>query len=169
MSDLIAVSYPSAEAAQSALRQLHGLEKQMLIQLDDAVVVERRADGKMKIHQTNGAVGAASLGGAAWGGLIGLLFLAPLLGMALGAGAGALAGSTADLGVDDNFVRSLGTELEPGNAALVLLVRSMTEDKVLQQMHGQHGGKLLKTSLSTEEETRLREAAAAARAPMAVG
>jgi uncharacterized membrane protein len=168
MSDLIAVGYPDTRAAEAALAQLGDLQKQMLIQLDDAVVVERRADGKIKLHQTGGTVGTAAAGGALWGGLIGLLFLAPLLGMAIGAGTGAVAGKASDTGIDDGFLRRLGERLPEGGAALVLLVRSVTADKVLEQMRGQHGGELLQTSLSAEAEAQLKAALVASRSATAV-
>ncbi|MDQ7909514.1 DUF1269 domain-containing protein [Phytohabitans sp. ZYX-F-186] len=163
MSDLIAVGYPDTRTAEAALAKLADLRKQMLIQLDDAVIVEHRADGKIKLHQTSGTVGTAAAGGALWGGLIGLLFLAPLLGMAIGAGTGALAGKAMDAGIDDDFMRRLGEQLPQGGAALVLLVRSVTADKVLEQMRGQYSGELLQTSLSAEAEAHLKAAITASR------
>jgi len=163
MSDLIAVGYPDPQAARAALNELGELQKQMLIQLDDAVIVEHRAGGKVKLHQTNGTVGTAAAGGALWGGLIGLLFLAPLIGMAIGAGTGAAVGASSDNGVDNNFMKRLGERLPQGGAALVLLVRSVTADKVLEQMRGQYGGELLQTSLSAEAEAQLKAALSAAR------
>ena len=60
------------------------------IELDDLVIVERRGDGKIKLHQPSMA-GAGAAGGALWGGLIGLIFLMPLFGMAIGAATGAAA------------------------------------------------------------------------------
>jgi uncharacterized membrane protein len=164
MSKLIAVAYPDVPTAQTVLGKLADMQKRELIKLDDAVVVERRDDGKVKLHQSTSLVGISATGGALWGGLIGLLFLAPLLGMAVGAAAGAAGGAMSDVGVDDTFMKDLGKELSPGGAALVLLVRSMTEDKVLEELHGQYQGKLLQTNLSSEEEARLREHIEAARA-----
>lgn len=164
MSKLIAVAYPDVPTAQTVLAKLADMQKRELIQLDDAVVVERRDDGKIKLHQSNSLVGIGATGGALWGGLIGLLFLAPLLGMAVGAAAGAASGAMSDAGVDDSFMKNLGKELSPGSAALVVLVRSMTEDKVLKELGGQYQGKLLQTNLSSEEEARLREHIAAATA-----
>lgn len=163
MSDLIAVGYPDTRAADAALAELRDLQKQMLIQLDDAVVVERRADGKIKLHQTTGTVGTAAAGGALWGGLIGLLFLAPLIGMAIGAGTGAAVGAATDTGIDDGFMKRLGERLPTGGAALVLLVRSVTADKVLERMRGQHGGEVLQTSLSADAEAQLKAAITASR------
>jgi uncharacterized membrane protein len=162
MNGLIAVGYPNQIAAQEALEHLGRLQTQMLIELDDAVLVERRGDGKIKLHQTTGSTaGRGAAGGALWGGLIGLLFFAPLLGMAIGAGTGAVAGSAVDTGISDDFMKSLGEQLPPGHAALVLLVRSATTDRVLEEMHGQYGGELIQTSLSADDEAALRTAAQA--------
>ncbi|HEX5741827.1 MAG TPA: DUF1269 domain-containing protein [Pilimelia sp.] len=169
MSDLIAINYPTVENARMALSQLGRLQQEKLIELEDAVIVERRPDGKIKLHQTGSTVGLGAAGGALWGGLIGLLFFVPLFGMALGAGMGALAGAASDVGVDDAFMRTLGAKLESGGSALVLLVRRATMDKVIERMHGQHGGELIQTSLSEEAEQRLREAVSVARAPSPVG
>lgn len=157
MSRLIAVAYPDVPTAQTVLGKLADMQKRELIKLDDAVVVERREDGKVKLHQSTSLVGVSATGGALWGGLIGLLFFAPLLGMAVGAAAGAAGGAVSDIGVDDTFMKDLGKELSPGSAALVLLVRSATEDKVIDELGGQYHGKLLQTNLSSEEEARLRE------------
>jgi uncharacterized membrane protein len=157
MSKLIAVAYPDVSTAQTVLGKLADMQKREIIKLDDAVVVERRDDGKVKLHQANSLVGVSAAGGALWGGLIGLLFFAPLLGMAVGAAAGAAGGAMTDIGVDDNFMKDLGRDLTPGTAALVVLVRSMTEDKVLEELHGQYEGRLISTNLSSEEEARLRE------------
>ncbi|MQM27995.1 DUF1269 domain-containing protein [Glycomyces albidus] len=157
MSKLIAVAYPDVPTAQTVLGELVGMQKRELIKLADAVVVERRDDGKVKLHQANSTVGVGAAGGALWGGLIGLLFFAPLLGMAVGAAAGAAGGALTDVGVDDSFMKELGTELAPGTAALVLLVVSATEDRVVEELGGRYQGRLLQTNLSSEEEQRLRE------------
>ena len=92
-----------------------------------------------------------------WGALIGLLFLNPLLGAAIGAGAGALSGRLTDIGIDDKFMKQAAGALMPGQAALCVLVRKVTADKVLPAM-ATFGGKVLHTSLTTEQETKLQEA-----------
>ncbi len=157
MSNLIAVAYDDVDTAKNVLQSLGELSTEHAITLDDAVIVEHRDNGKVKLHQTArpGVTGAA--GGAVWGGLIGLLFLAPLVGMAVGAAAGGASGAMVDLGVDDRFMKDLGAELQPGSAALVLLVRDSTPDKVLPRVSG-YGGRVVHTSLSDEAEAHLREA-----------
>ncbi|MBB5076127.1 DUF1269 domain-containing protein [Nonomuraea endophytica] len=163
MSNLIVIDYPDVATAETVRTRLFELQKQNLITLEDAAIVERREDGKIKLHQTTSTTGIGAAGGALWGGLIGLLFFMPLLGMALGAAAGAAGGALTDVGVNDDFMKELGEKMPPGTAALFLLVRQSTPDKVIEQI-AQYGGEIIKTSLSTEDEKHLKEAVAAARA-----
>jgi uncharacterized membrane protein len=114
----------------------------------------------VKLHQPSLA-GIGAAGGALWGGLIGLLFLAPLVGMAVGAAAGAAGGAMSDSGVDDEFMKRLGNELEPGTAALIVLVRKMSADKVLPEI--KVPGTVIQTSLSNEDESALQDPLDAAR------
>ncbi|MEV4398669.1 DUF1269 domain-containing protein [Nonomuraea sp. NPDC049607] len=163
MSNLIAIAYPDVQTAMSVRDRLGQMQKENLIKLADAAVVERREDGKIKLHQATSLAGMGAAGGALWGGLIGLLFLMPLLGMALGAAGGAVGGALTDTGVNDDFMRELGAKLEPGTAALFLLVVQSTPDKVIPEI-AQYGGDILQTSLSHEQEEQLRATAEAARA-----
>jgi uncharacterized membrane protein len=157
VSTLVAIAYDDVATAEEVRGVLVEATKEQLITLDDAVVVSRQGDGKVKLHQAVSTAGAGAAGGALWGGLIGLLFLAPLVGMAIGAASGAAAGAMTDAGVDDKFMKDLGSKLEPGNAALILLVRSSTPDKVLPRVQ-QYGGHVIQTSLSSADEDRLRSA-----------
>jgi uncharacterized membrane protein len=92
---------------------------------------------------------------------VGLLFLNPLAGMAIGAitgaGAGALSGSLADYGIPDDFIRKLSETIPEGSSALFVLFKSVTEDKVLPEMLP-YKPRILKTSLSNEAEAKLRAA-----------
>ncbi|WP_018653895.1 DUF1269 domain-containing protein [Actinomadura flavalba] len=162
MSDLIAVAYPDLATAEQARDKLADLQRRHLIKLEDLVVVERRQDGNIKLHQSTKLVAGGALGGAAWGGLIGLIFLNPLLGMAIGGATGAAVGAATDLGVNDDFMRDLGQGLSPGASAVFVLVDSFTPDKVVPEL-APLGGQLISTSLSDSAEERLREAVAAAR------
>jgi uncharacterized membrane protein len=165
MSDLVVVSYKGEDTADQVLNKLREMQKEYLIDLEDACVVVRNKDGKVRLKQAINLIGTGAVSGATWGGLfgslIGLLFLNPLLGfitgVAFGAGAGALSGALADYGINDDFIRSLGQSIEPGSSALFVLVRRVTLDKVLPEL-APFGGKILKTSLSTEQEKRLRQA-----------
>jgi uncharacterized membrane protein len=163
MSELVAIGYPDVATAKMAREKIMDLQRQGLITVRDAAVVESGPDGKVRLHQAGSATGVAAAGGAMWGGLIGLLFLAPFIGMAVGAAAGAAAGKLTDTGVDDNFMKEVGAALEPGSAALFLLVDQITVDKVVAEMAPyQLGGRLLHSSLSMDAEQRLRDALEAA-------
>ena len=72
--------------------------------------------------------------GVMGGTLIGLLFLAPLFGMAIGAATGALAGKMSDVGVDDAFLKTLGESVPPGAAALMVLGRSSAPERVIERV-----------------------------------
>jgi uncharacterized membrane protein len=161
MSDLVAIAYPDLATARQVAGNLDEAQKARLITLEDAVIVERQAGGKVKLHQPSLA-GAGAAGGALWGGLIGLIFLVPLFGMAIGAASGAIAGHFADTGVDDEFMKRLGSELDEGKAALILLVREVTADKVLPEI--KIPGTVIQTSLSNEDEAALQAALDAAKA-----
>src|SRR3954451_21828566 len=131
MSNLIAIAYPDQATAEEVLGTLARLQKEHSIEIEDAVVVTRDAEGKVKLHQSSKLAAAGAAGGALWGGLIGLIFLVPLFGMAIGAATGAAAGAMSDAGVDDKFMKDLGTKLQPGGAAVIALVRQANMDKML--------------------------------------
>ena len=157
MSNLVAIAYPDIKTAEEVMGTLGRLQVERSIELEDAVIVTRDDGGKVKLHQARSTTGAGAAGGAMWGGLIGLLFLAPLLGMAVGAASGALTGKLTDVGVDDSFLKELGDKLEPGTAAVIVLVHRSTPDKVVPEIQ-QYGGTVLQSSLDNDAETRLSEA-----------
>jgi uncharacterized membrane protein len=157
MSTLVAVAYPDAQTAEQVRGELIQATKEHLITLEDAVVVEHRPDGKIKLHQAMSPAGAGAAGGALWGGLIGLLFLAPLFGMAIGAASGGLAGKFTDTGVSDDFLKQLGAKTPSGGAALIVLGRSDAPDRVLERIRP-FGGEVIQTSLDQEQEDRLKAA-----------
>ncbi|MEU5878273.1 DUF1269 domain-containing protein [Spirillospora sp. NPDC047279] len=162
MSDLIAIAYNDVPTAEKVRQRAMELQKEHILELSDIVVVERKQDGKIKLHQARNMVAGGAMGGALWGGLIGLIFFMPLLGMAIGGATGAAVGSATDIGVDDDFMKDLGEGLKPGAAAVFMLVEKATPDKAVPEL-AQFGGQLIKTSLTAEQEEHLREAVRTAR------
>jgi uncharacterized membrane protein len=159
MADLVAVAFDDETTAFALRAELAKLQKEYLIAMEDVVVVTRDAEGKVKLHQAVNMTAAGAAGGGFWGMLIGLVFLNPLLGAAVGAGAGALSGYLTDLGIDDKFMTELGESLPKGGSALFALVKKATGDKVLERLEPFRGkGRILKTSLSKDSEEALREA-----------
>jgi uncharacterized membrane protein len=156
MSSLIAIAYPDALTAEEVRKELASASSEYLVELHDAVVVERDADSKVKLRQAYNPTGTGAAGGAMWGGIIGILFLAPLLGMAFGAATGALVGKMSDIGINDDFMKQLGAKL-PTGAALIALGHSDTPERVLERL-APFGGEVIQTSLSEEDEARLRSA-----------
>ena len=156
MSDLVAVAYPDKETAEAVRERLLHLVTEHVIELEDAVIVDRDEKGRVKLHQLHSPAARGAAGGALWGGLIGLLFLAPLLGMAVGAAAGGASGALVDVGISDDFMKGLGQKIPQGGSALIVLVRKVTPDKVLPEI-SQFGGEVIQTSLDDESEARLRE------------
>ena len=156
MSELIVLAFKNEAAALEMRNKLMSLQKQHIISLEDAAICVRKDNGKVKVKQLHRLVGSGALGGAFWGMLIGLLFWAPWLGFAIGAASGALGGAMADIGVDDKFIKEVGATIEPGQAALFLLVLDATSDKLLPEIEGMDAT-VLQTSLSDEDEAKLRE------------
>jgi uncharacterized membrane protein len=166
MSDLIVIGYEDKFKAEEVRTQLLKLQKEYLIDLEDAVVAVKDDSGKVKLHQTFNLTAAGALSGGFWGTLIGLIFLNPLIGLAAGAGAGALSGALADVGINDDFMKDLAATFKNGSSLLFVLVRKSTPDKVLAEVQGS-GGKVIKTSLTHEQEQKLQAALDASKAPAA--
>ena len=162
MSSLVVLAFPDEHGAQNVLAVVNDLQKQRLITIDDAATVVRGRHGKPKVQQATSLVGEGAWGGAFWGMLFGLLFFVPFLGLALGAVTGALLGKFRDVGIDDRFIRDVQAKVQPGQSALFLLVREVTLDRVLAALQPYHP-EVLQTSLSAEQEARLREALGGAR------
>ncbi|MEI9935767.1 MAG: DUF1269 domain-containing protein [Pseudomonadota bacterium] len=164
MSTLVVIAYDNAFAAEEVRLKLRKLQSEYLIDLEDAVVAIKDQSGKVKLNQAIDLTAAGAVSGGFWGSLIGLMFLNPLLGLAVGAAAGAASGALTDIGINDDFMKELAGTLTPGSSALFVLVRKVTVDKVLEAITGT-GGKVLKTSLSHDDETRLQSAISAAATP----
>jgi len=162
MPTLVVIGYESEIKAEEVRLALLKLQREYLIDLGDAVVAVREDDGTVKLRQLVNLTAAGALGGGFWGTLIGVLFVNPLFGLAVGAAAGALSGALSDVGIDDKFLKQLAQTLKPGTAALCVLVRRATPDKVLEEIKG-FGGTVLKTSLSHEDESKLQAALSSAK------
>jgi|SRR5690349_15945282 len=166
MSDLLVISYPSEAKAEEVRSRLLDMQKEYLIELGDAVVAVKQPNGQVKLNQLFSPVAAGAASGALWGSLLGLIMLMPLVGAALGAAGGALGGKLTDVGINDNFMREVAQRLDAGHAALFLLIRKMTADKVVAELQGT-GGTVLRSSFDETKEQTLREALAGAQAAAA--
>ena len=165
MSDLVVLDFDGVGTADEVLTKLRSLQKEHLIDLEDACVVVHTEAGKIQVKQAVNLTGLGAASGASTGMLIGalagLLLLNPLAGMVAGglagAGMGALSGSLADYGINDEFVKGLGKTIPKGSSALFALIKSSTPDKVLPEIE-RFKPRVLRTSLSREQEDKLRAA-----------
>lgn len=165
MSELVCIAFRGRHVADQVLNDLRSMQKAHLVDLEDSCVVTRDDEGKLHLKQAVNLVGAGALSGgtwgALWGTLVGILFMNPLAGLvigaATGAGAGALSGALADYGIDDDFIKQMGEQICPDSSALFVLLRKVTVDKVLPEL-SKYQGTVLKTSLSNEQEQKLRDA-----------
>ena len=159
MSQLIVFTYDNQEKAATVLQSVAELSKQHLIEVEDAAVIVKDANGKVKVQQTLESMVKSSnvASGGFWGLLIGLIFGGPIFMALLGMGLSALFGRKLDVGIDNQFIKNVGNDMKPGDSALFLLSNEITVDKVADALR-EHGGTLYHTSLSKEAEEQLAKA-----------
>ena len=157
MAELVVLVFDDETGAFQARDRLLEIRRHRMLQLADAAVVVRQQDGRVKIKQLHNLVGPGAFGGAFWGMFIGLLFAAPWLGLVLGAAAGAGIAGLSDFGIEDKFIKKVGGTIEAGHSALFLLVHRANLVKFQDELKP-FNPTVLQTSLSDEEEAKLREA-----------
>ena len=157
MSELIVIGYDTPEQAEAARADLLKMSREYLVDVADAVVAVADDKGNVRLNQMVNMWSAGATGGAFWGLLVGMIFFNPLLGVAVGAGAGALSGALTDYGINDAFMKDVASVLQPGQAALFMMMRANASDKVVERP-GEHGGRVLRTNLDTDAENHLRRA-----------
>ena len=158
MATLTVWKFDSPGGAGNALALLERMQKEELVQVNDAAYVYwPEGKKKPKTEQLHKLTSAGALGGSFWGLLFGLIFFIPLLGMAVGAAMGALSGSMADVGIDDDFIREVREKVTPGTSALFVMTSNVVVDKAIDEFKDS-GATLLSTNLSKEQEEKLREA-----------
>ncbi len=156
MSNLVVIGFDDETTAFEMRAELAKMQKDYLIEMEDVVVVTKDENDKVKLHQAVNLTASGAVGGTFWGMLIGFLFLNPLAGAAVGAGAGALSGKLADIGINDQFMKDLGETFKPGTSALFVLVRKATPDKVLEGLK-KFKGTVIQTSLTKDKEEELQK------------
>jgi uncharacterized membrane protein len=156
MSNLVVIGFDDETTAFEMRAELAKMQKEYLIEMEDVVVVTKDENDKVKLHQAVNLTASGAVGGTFWGMLIGFLFLNPLAGAAVGAGAGALSGKLADIGINDQFMKDLAETFKPNTSALFVLVRKATPDKVLEGLK-KFKGTVIQTSLTKDKEEELQK------------
>jgi uncharacterized membrane protein len=157
MTHLVVLGLDSPAKAEEVFDLAGDLARQELLQLQDAAYAYRDDKGKVRIHQAVSLTGAGAASGALWGTLIGMLFLMPVAGLAIGAGTGALTGKLADVGINDDTIKQIGGQLEQGKAAVFLLAKSATVDKVIDAIKP-YNPTVIQTNLTKDREEELIKA-----------
>jgi uncharacterized membrane protein len=156
MATLSVWKFLTPTGAQEAQAKLESMQKQQLIQVQDAATVSW-PEGKDK-PVTKQAVNMAGIGamqGAFWGMLFGLIFFVPFFGLAVGAAMGALSGKFADYGIDDKFINEVRDQVTPGTSALFLMSSGGVVDRIAEAFKDTQM-ELIQTNLSTEQENELK-------------
>src|SRR6516225_3232813 len=164
MSDLVVIAFPTEAKAEEVRQKLLAMQKEYLIELGDAVIAVKDAQGRIKLNQLINTTAVGAVSGTFWGTLIGLIFMMPLAGAAVGA-SGAIGGALSDVGINNKWMKDTAAAIQPGTAALFVLVRKVTADKVLEGLKGE-GGTVMKTSLDHTKEAALQAALAGVQAAM---
>src|SRR3954469_10083797 len=163
MAELVVIAFPNEAKAEAVRQKLLAMQKDYLIELGDAVIAVKDAHGRIKLNQLLNTTAVGAVSGTFWGTLIGLIFLMPLTGAAIGAASGAISGALTDVGISDRWMKDAAAAIEPGTAALFLLIRKVTADKVLQGLRGE-GGRVMRTSFDHTKEAALQAALAGVQA-----
>ena len=158
MATLTVLKFENAEGAEKALHVVEDLSKRQLINLHDAAIVTwPEGKKKPKTKQLHNLAGAGVLNGAFWGMLFGLIFFIPIFGLVVGAALGSMSGSMADIGINDDFIKSVRSKVTEGTSALFLMTSGAVQDKVAEAAKGMKF-ELIASNLSKEEEDKLRTA-----------
>src|SRR5258708_23614003 len=126
MADLVEIAFPSEAEAERVRQKLLEMQKEYLIELADAVIAIKQPDGHVKLNQLFHPTAAGAVSGTFWGALIGLIFMMPLAGAAIGAASGALGGAFSDVRINANFTKETAHTLQSGPPALFLLIPYVT-------------------------------------------
>lgn len=155
MSNLIVITFPNMDDAEKAREALKSVSGQGLGHIEDSAVIVKDADGKVKVH---GQASSGAKGGAAVGGLLGLLIagIFPIAGIVLGAAAGALIGRSFTDHVDKKFVQDVEAAMAPNSSALFVLGKG-SPDAIAAALRP-FEGTLYHTNVDPEKEEVLRDA-----------
>lgn len=161
-SSLIVAAFGDLFQADQALIGMIKLQSEQLIDLEDAVVAYKSKEGRTRIKQTVDVTEGQGASAGGWlGMLVGLVIGGPiggaLGGLISGAVIGALFARLTDLGIEDNFIKEVADELQPGTSALFVLSRQRPPDALIEELK-RYDAKILKTNLHPLFEARIRQA-----------
>ena len=149
MTELIAITFATSGEAQRLKDKLPELTARLQIDADDAVVITRDASGSVELHQNVNLRAAQAIGGSVWGLVLGAIFMVPIMGAMVGAGAGLITGALSDVGIDDRFAREFGSNLPENGSALCLLIRRDNADALVAALEAEAAyGQILRSAVN---------------------
>jgi uncharacterized membrane protein len=155
---LVVLKFDTPEGAEQGLTLAVNLQKQHLLEIQDAAIVTwPKGKKKPKIRHSADACSGAWYG-AFWGMLLGWIFFVPFLGAAFGAAVGALSAHFADYGIGNDFLAKVRSKVTEGTSALFLLVGQVTTDRVVEAFKGAPKFEVIASNLSHEQEEKLKAA-----------
>ena len=159
MATLVVIGYADQGVAEDARQSIQDLEDELSIQSDHVASIARDVEGRYHAHISHSGVSAGEAidWGSFWGALFGLLFFIPVAGVALGPGAGVLRDHLGGKGIDEGFRDEVRAQVKPGTSAVFVMTERTAPDKAVGAV-ARYGGTMIKTSLSTAQFERLREA-----------
>jgi uncharacterized membrane protein len=160
MSELIAVAFDDPLKAEEARLDILKLEHKDLADLEEAVILVVDRNGKARFRHSERFSLPVALGGGFVGTLIGLILINPaiaLIGGLTGTALGAVIGALEEVGIGEDFMKDLARNLNPVSSALFVVVRRGKPEYLIEKLRP-YKGKILRTSLSHQDEIRLREA-----------
>jgi len=157
LADLIVIGYDDEETASHAAEEVMRLAHDLVIEPEAVAVISRDRNGRYHVSTTHHPVAEGATWGMLWGTLFGLLFFIPVFGLAIGGAFGALFGAIERAGINKEFQQEVRDMVQPGTSALFLIADKVTPDKAIDAL-SKFGGRVLKTSLSTDAERQLQEA-----------
>jgi uncharacterized membrane protein len=148
MSELIVFAFENETGAHELEKDLITTQVDQKIEVGDAALVVRAADGRPLLNHATKLVGQGSLGGIFWGFILALVFWGRWWGLSVG-------GALGDLGMDDDFVKDVGDSVGKGHSALLVLLKDGMVDAVLEEAEG-YNPKVSRTTFSKDDEEVLK-------------
>ena len=157
MSHILVITFEDENQAPSALKSLRDLEHENLLNLQDAAVIVKDAEGKVDIkNMVESGVKVGAISGGALGLAIGSIMF-PVVGTVIGAAAGALVGRSLDNGLDKKFVNDVKESLNPGSSAILFIVNHENIGILISALEP-YKGKIYQSSFDSDAEEEVRKA-----------
>jgi len=135
--DLLIFVFPDEGNANQALEKLKALKKEQVISIINAAVIIRDKDGKVKARETDDPGGKrGAVFGMITGAVVGLLGgpVGAVIGAAAGAATGGIAAKKIDMGISNEQLEEVASQLKPGTSAIVAVIEHTWADEAAKEV-----------------------------------